>query len=226
MTCLGCGKALDAAGLAPGASLTCPACGKQTPVPSARKPRTALRILLGVGLGVLGLCLVGALVAPLFIRTGVRQRQNECDSNLKSWFTSQRTRQRDMELAFDKLGFKPERGNRYAYFLAPGPMEDRSVEPPRGREGALAIGVDLARHPTLRPITFADLPPDVARIVGLSSPGCTDPATCDATMVCAANFDEDATLDVRSISLHNRKGPDGEMYSAGEPILLVDDMEQ
>jgi hypothetical protein len=194
-------------------------------VPSARGSRRALYLLLGgVALACPCLGVLGAITAAGWTQTSVRPRQSECNLNLKSWFVTQRVRQRDFDLAIDKVGFSPERGNRYAYFAGPGPIEERSAQQARGGEGAVGVGVDTWRHPNLRPITFEDLPPDVAAITGLGGSGCPDVSACDITLVCAGNIDNDDTLDVWSISTRDRTGPDGTPYAEGEPMPHVNDV--
>ncbi len=196
-------------------------------MPVSRGSRRALYLLLGgVALACPCLGMLGAIAAPMWMKTSARPKRSECHLNLKHWYVTQRTRQRDFNLAIDVVDFNPERGNRYAYFAGPGPLEDRSGWPARGREGAVGVGVDTRRFTNERPITFEDLPPDVARIVGFSGTGCPDVTTCDITLVCAGNIDSDDTLDVLSISTQDRTGPDGRRYDEGEVMLHVDDVTQ
>jgi type IV pilus assembly protein PilA len=154
-----------------------------------------------------------------FFRFAERARQSECETNLKSFFTSERTRRDGVLLELSKVGFVPERGNRYAYFVAPGPMEDRSGPVPKGVEEARAIGVDTYRHPGAA-VKFEQLPPYVAELVGISG---QCPA-CNITMVCAGNLDSDRTLDIWSISTADRTLDDGTLVSSGEPFHHVHDI--
>jgi hypothetical protein len=219
-TCAKCGQGLETEG-------TCAACGHETRVPAAQAPSTGRsRLAWAAVLAFPFLGLLAGLALPFQIRFAARPRQSECEGNLKSWFVQQRTRQQGVALELDTVGFSPERGNRYAYFAGPAPLEDRSRVEVSRPKGAVGIGVDTWRHETVRPITFEDLPPDVARITGLSGGQCPQGPDCAITLVCAGNIDQDATLDVWSISTEDRIGPDGESSPAGELMRHVDDVAQ
>jgi hypothetical protein len=169
-----------------------------------------------------GEVLAGHVYFRNFVRFADRPWSHECKSNLKSYFTAVRTQQsypdNDFPSQLARLRFAPERGNRYAYFMASGPMEDRSHQVPRGVDKARAIGVDTFQG--LPPVTFAQLPSEIARMVGVSGQ-CPE---CNMTMVCAANFDSDSTLDIWSISTADRT-IGTEVISAGEVFHHVDDVE-
>jgi hypothetical protein len=153
-----------------------------------------------------------------------RARQSECKANLKALFTSQKAYQAEkdtFEPRLDAVGAFVERGNRYAYFAGPGPMEDRGGETRVGTKEAVAIGVDTLRHKKAEPLTFDRLPPEVASQVGRS--GTCPGEDCAITLACVGNVDEDDTLDVWSISTKERKDRDGNPVPPGEPLVHVDD---
>jgi len=218
--CPKCGRMLPVSGMKPGAPVTCE-CGNMVTVPKSGMPW--LVILLGVG-GVAVMCfgILAAIAIPNFLRFQARAKQSECRTILKSFYVSQMAANVETGNYFrelSKTGFSPERGNRYAYFVAAGPLEDRSGPQAQGIEGALAIGVDTFRHKDARPITFEHLPPQVAQQAGISGE-CPD---CNITMVCAGNIDRDDTLDVWSISTGERT-VDGKSVSAGESVQHVNDV--
>lgn len=222
--CPKCGTPIDVQGVKPGSTLVCQ-CGNVVVVPQGGMSRRTLYVLIAVGLVVLSCPCIGILAAiaiPNFIRFQARARQAECVSNLKSFYLAQRVRDEStgFEPVLSTLGFNPERGNRYAYFAGPGPMEDRSGAQAQGTEGAQAIGVDTFKFKGQRPITFEQLPPEAAEMVGLTGE-CPE---CDITMVCAGNIDGDDTLDIWSVSLKDRTSTDGSLIAGGEPYHHLDDV--
>ncbi len=206
----------------PGSSVTCQ-CGNVVVVPkSGRTPW--LIILLGLG-GLAFMCtgILAAIAIPNFMRFQSRAKQAECKTYLRSFYSAQRTYNMSGEgypLEFSKLQFSPERGNRYAYFVAAGPLEDRSGAQARDMEEARAIGVDTFQHKDAKPITLEQLPPEVARMAGLSG----ECPNCNITLVCAGNVDRDSTLDVWSISTGERTLGNGTSIPEGEPFQHVDDL--
>ncbi|RKH84844.1 fimbrial protein [Corallococcus sp. AB032C] len=159
-----------------------------------------------------------------FVRFGQRARAAECKSNLKAWYTLQRRHFQDTktyEPVFAKVGFAPERDNRYAYFAGRGPMEVRDQERSEVPDGAVSIGADAYRFTYLRPIDVEALHPSLRARLGVSG---TCPA-CDITLACVGNTDEDATLDVWVLSTGplDLQDVDGEAAEPGVPVQLVDD---
>lgn len=227
VTCPKCGRPVGLAGRKPGSTVTC-ACGNVVAVPRKGLSRTLLFALIGGGLVVLACPCVGILAAvaiPNFMSYQARARQSECRANLTSFRANAQLVLLERELFrldLSSLGFKPERGNRYAYFVGPGPMEDRSGSNVAATEELQAIGVDSFKFPKARPLTFHDLPPEVAAEVGISGE-CPD---CAITMACAGDIDDNPSdaPDVWSISTRDRQTRGGEVIPAGKPFHHVDDL--
>jgi hypothetical protein len=190
--------------------------------------RTMRLALLGGGLVVLACLGVGILVVvslPKVSGAQARSRQSECVANLSSFQVAAQMMLREREflrLDLRGLGFTPERGNRYAYFVGPGPLEDRSGPRAAVTKETQGIGVDSFQHPKARRLTFHDLPPEVAAEVGISG---TCPS-CAITMACAGDIDDNPAdaPDVWSVSTRARQTPGGELIPAGKPFHHVDDL--
>lgn len=187
--------------------------------PKSRSWKKILPWVLGLLLcPCLGVLAVG--LSPPWQRFPTRAKQSECQVNLKMLMVGERVRQRGYTTQFVQLEQNPVRGNLYAYFLGPGPLEDRSGEQVSGTQEAQGVGVDTWTHKELKPITLAQLPEEVARSVGVTG---QCPEACDVTLVCAGNIDRDDTLDIWSISSKERIGPDGQTYPPFEPMNHQDD---
>lgn len=62
--------------------------------------------------------ILAAIAIPNFIKFQARSKQSEAKSNLKSLFTSEKSYKQEKDIytiCISKMGFSPERGNRYAY---------------------------------------------------------------------------------------------------------------
>ncbi len=227
MRCPKCKSPINTTGLKPGSSATCSQCGNVVEVPKQGMSRTMLFILIGAGAVVLACPCLGVLSAiaiPNFIRFQARARQAECHTNLKALYTGLRVTTQSAEsseLTLSQTGFAPARGNRYSYFLAQGPMEDRSGAQAQGTEQARAIGVDTFKFPTLRVYTLEDLPQEVAGEIGISGT-CPD---CEFTVACAGDVDNtpNDSPDVWTVSSKDRT-VDGMRVAAGEPHNHVNDV--
>lgn len=223
--CPKCGTEIDVRGVKPGSILTCQ-CGNVVAVPQGGMSRNVRNLLIAGGLVVLScpcLGIIAAMAIPNFIQYQARAKQAECRANLKSFYAAQAMHSASAEgyePVLSKIPFAPERGNRYAYFAGPGPMEQRGSTQATGTEEAQAIGIDTLKFAGQPPITFESLPPEVAGLVGLSGE-CPD---CNITMVCAGNIDQDPTLDIWSISLKDRTLTDGTPIPAGQSFQHVNDI--
>ncbi|RKH58298.1 fimbrial protein [Corallococcus llansteffanensis] len=221
LKCPKCRRPLELTGLAPGDEITCP-CGNVTSVPARSRMRWPF-----IALGLLACPCVGVVAAGTmrnFVRFGQRARAAECKSNLKAWYTTQKLHFRDTgtyEPVFAKVGFTPERINRYAYFVGQGPMEVRDEERSAVPDGAVSVGVDTFWFKELRPIDLEALPPQVKARLGVSG---TCPA-CDITLACAGNTDNDEALDVWVISTGplDLQDVDGQAAEPGVPLHVVED---
>jgi hypothetical protein len=166
---------------------------------------------------------MAAIAIPNFIKFQARSKQAECKTNLKAWYTGQRTYFAEKDTystSIQEVGFMPERRNRYAYFAGPGPVEDRSTKGAQLVVGAQGIGVDTLGISTARAITFEQRPEGVGSMVGIQG----DCPECDITLVCAGQVDNDETLDVWSISTMEREAEDGTPIPAGIPFNHINDV--
>jgi hypothetical protein len=186
-----------------------------------------LFVLIGAGAVLLACPCIGVLSAiaiPNFVRFQSRAKQAECSVNLKSLYTGLRLYDQPVEgsaLTVSQIGFSPERGNRYSYFMGKGPMEDRSGPQAQGMEQARAVGVDTFKFPKMRVYTFEDLPPEAAQQVGVTGT-CPD---CEFTVACAGDVDNNPSdaPDVWTLSNKDRT-INGEAVAAGQPYHHVNDV--
>lgn len=141
-----------------------------------------------------------AIAIPNFIRFQARSKQSECKANLRALATAQRQyREAKGQYAtgLEELGFTVPRGNRYAYLLSE--TEFIPIDPRYSRAVAL------------------DVPQQVAKLgLGVTSDG--------FLAACVGNIDNDATLDVWTVSSKPRKGADGLTVPAGSPRNDVNDV--
>lgn len=151
------------------------------------------------------------------------RRQNECSSNLKSIYVAIRTTQAPrlgVSPTLNSFGFEPERGNRYAYFLGPGPLEDRGAVDAVQAPAQMGIGVDLFKYPQHRALTLNDIPPEIARQVRLW----LGEDSYEFVAACAGDIDNNVNdaPDVWTISSQRRMIGD-EPVEPGEPYRHVND---
>jgi type IV pilus assembly protein PilA len=166
------------------------------------------------------------MAPPCFGPNPHRTRDSECQVNLKYLFTAVRTVNPERH---EKSGptptladfsFNPDRGNRYAYFLAPGPLEDRGKLQAVKAPGQMGVGIDTFKFTGATPLTLNDLPPDVARHVRLRNMG----TSYDFVAACAGDIDNNYSdpNDVWSIASMDRV-IDGTPVAAGELYRHVND---
>ncbi|PTL80670.1 prepilin-type N-terminal cleavage/methylation domain-containing protein [Vitiosangium sp. GDMCC 1.1324] len=97
------------------------------------------------------IAVLAAVAVPNFLKFQARSKQAEAKSNLRAWFTAQRSYLQEKGSyaeAIGAVGFAPERGNRYAYYFSTtqtcqARKSDGSVTTP---EGANCITVDEGKH--------------------------------------------------------------------------------
>jgi type IV pilus assembly protein PilA len=235
--CSKCGQARELEDSAAGAIVTCGSCGNRFSVggqvasSSSNSTTTVVVVVVGALVAVpVVVAIIGMLAAiaiPNFIRYQARSKQAECRTNLKALGQLARA---DFEAhhrytpALAELGFSPERGNRYAYFAGPGTRQSRSQAQLEGAPTDTQIGVDSFKFPNLANLTEHDLPATLAGSVALGVSGtCPD---CALVAACVGNIDNDATLDVWSVSTADRRGPGGQTIPAGVPFNDLDDINQ
>jgi type IV pilus assembly protein PilA len=119
-----------------------------------------------------------AIAIPNFLKFQARSKQSECRMNLKAMYTGQKSYFAEKNAwgkSFEEIGFQPERGNRYSYFLnsdAVYPVDSTRFP----KESAEAHGMELTQQ-HLRPGANGD----------------------KLLMACVGNVDNDAVLDVWTI---------------------------
>jgi hypothetical protein len=171
--------------------------------------------------------------------------QPRVKQDLKAIFTSQRAYLGEYDQYSEqvgRIGFAPELGNDYTYFLAPeGPVLDAAARRrPRAaaapiEAGHAIIGSDPeAPHfrgawttfaATNCPLTPATLPDGRAVGLGVTRWG----PRYDETLfiaAAAAQLDDDATVDCWSIASVERTARDGTQIPAGQPWLELNDLDR
>lgn len=179
----------------------------------------AIAVVLGavVSCGLVTAFVVSTVLG--FSRMHGRSKSSEAQSNLKAAFAAERSffAEKDtFSVAIDELGFAPERGTRYLYAFS---TEGELLEPGRPISGHVGVKPDSARHPGVDVAAIERAIPDALwDDVGITG---TCPE-CSITIVAAGNLDDDATIDVWSISTRDRT-IDGTPVTAGTPWRHVDD---
>ncbi len=222
MFCTQCGAKQEEATVKAGRPFSC-ACGARLQPPKKPFPVWLVFVLVGVPVSCLLLGAV-AVIVPGFVTYRGRAKQVECKVNLKSLYTAQKAHFAELDSyssSLEKVGFSPERGNRYAYYAAPdGPVEDRSGDTLRRPDGATGVSVDTRRHPNAQ--ATPPIPTTVTGGLALGVSGrCPE---CQFTAACVGNLDEDADLDIWSISTADRRDPDGQPIPRGTPFNEVSDL--
>ena len=94
--------------------------------------------------------ILAALAIPNYMRFQARSKQSEAKSNLKAVFSSEKSYFSEYDSYSPyvaDLGFNPERGNRYAYFVgATISLEDRSVTHAATLTTNTGVGVDSLKY--------------------------------------------------------------------------------
>jgi type IV pilus assembly protein PilA len=229
--CSKCGQAKEVEQSSAGAIVTCAHCGNRFSVggqaPQGGKTNNTVFIVIAavaavpVVVAIIGI--LAAIAIPNFIRFQAKSKQSECRTNLKALEVAARSyfaEHQQYTSQLSELGFNPERGNRYAYFAGPdGTQEDRSKAVAVRNPTDTQVGVDSFRF-GLPAITARDLPANV--VPGVSGT-CPD---CSFVAVCLGTIDNDATLDVWSISTAERSGPHGEVIPVGTAFNDLNDVSE
>jgi type IV pilus assembly protein PilA len=116
---------------------------------SLQKGFTLIELMIVVAI----IGLLAALAIPNFLKFQARAKTSEAKTNLKALYTAQRSFFAEHDAyatAFDSVGFAPERGNRYAYWIAAtGNFNDRSGSTEvTGATPVISIGADLFKNGT------------------------------------------------------------------------------
>lgn len=192
-----------------------------------QKPQVSagfLAVLIGGGLSIL-CCLgsVAAIAVPNFYKFNRRSIQSEVKTNLKGAFTAEKAYFAEKDTyseSLEQVGFIPDRGNRYRYYLsARGDMLIPGM-PDGGWHSNVAADLKkdlLTGNATLQ----ASVPAALLADTGIRG---TCPGPCNITIVAVGNLDSDPTVDVWSISTEDRS-IGGEKVSAGTPYCHVSDVD-
>lgn len=167
-----------------------------------------------------------------FVSFGTRSKAGEACVTLERLCRVQLDRMSDGGVPaarYRELGFDVERGNRYAYLVAPGAvLEERIGSSMATTPNGLATGVqvDLPRFgagSVERRVSEADCPVELAGGVRLGANG--ECPKCSWVMAAAGNIDVDSDLDVWSVSTAARRTAKGEDLPACQPFHEHDDVE-
>jgi type IV pilus assembly protein PilA len=180
--------------------------------------------------------ILAAIAIPNFIKFQARSKQSEGKTNLKGIFTAEKSflGEHDYYSAWGEIGWKAERGNRYAYTIGPlGDTEDRAVAnpPPSGSNvGYSNVSVDCFKiSPTAPGACVATSPtfPIATQTSGQVAEGTTGTQvppgftlqcnTCSAAAIAAGTIDNDPNFDQWEIGMSET------LVRAADPTRCVED---
>ncbi|HVE83895.1 MAG TPA: prepilin-type N-terminal cleavage/methylation domain-containing protein [Myxococcales bacterium] len=153
--------------------------------------------------------ILAAIAIPNFIKFQARSKQSEVKSNLKSFFTAEKSffQEKDTytEIIGD-VGFSPERGNRYAYYAGGAPVCQVRAGPglPAAAPGENCVEVDTFKYvgATVTPApkggaayggATGGADPATPPASGCNPVGCTGCPDCNITMTAAGTVDNEKT---------------------------------
>ena len=177
---------------------------------------------------------LAAILIPNFVYFNARAKTVEAKGNLQALATAEMSYQAEhsaLTADMAAIGFRPERSNRYAYFLAAsGPTERPPTTASVPPAHPVIIDVDTGKYPYLHAFaTFAETgcPLATARAdggpplaLGVSGTG----AQAAFLAAAAGNVDNDATINCWSVSSVKRRTPSGATIAAGRPYHEQDDV--
>ncbi len=156
-----------------------------------------------------GLAIFLGMGVPQWKRFTLRSKQMACRTGLASLYAQQ------LELK--------KSNNRFTTHIAELPSPPASdLQLFRLAGTGPLTGADAVGVPSRSPGIDEALPSLVRAEIGLKG----ECPACQLTMLCAAQIDADATVDVWTISTIERTGNTGERIPAGTPWLEVDDLTQ
>jgi type IV pilus assembly protein PilA len=173
------------------------------------------------------IAILSSMSIPSFMKLQARAKQAEAMTNLRSLYSMQKAYLQEFSVYSTNVavvGFSPERGNRYRYYLSTfGGLEDRSGTQATNTVGAVGIEVDVFRFGA----------PGVVGVSQGSTPCSTvalTPGPAGASFLAAAqgNIDDDPTIDVWTIASFSRSmvacADVGANIVAGVPANDVNDV--
>jgi len=150
---------------------------------------------------------LAAIAIPNFLKFQARSKQSEAKANLKSLFIAEKAwfhEHDEYTPRIHRIGFAPERGNRYAVYVGSKTAgEDRSTGPATTAPTDSAISVDVFKFPTLAqwPDEKAAVAPTfIVGVTGVTPPGLPGGVTgtcplCEFSGFAEGQADNDSTLD-------------------------------
>jgi type IV pilus assembly protein PilA len=150
--------------------------------------------------------ILAAIAIPNFIKFQARSKQSEAKANLKAIYTAEKAYFQEKDTyspEVGRIGFAPERGNRYAYGLAATPTyDDRTGTVPSTPSTATGIMVDKFKFTSevSNPAFSGPCGTTIALVTGV---------TGSFVASAVGNIDNDTTLDQWSVASFSRSMPSG-----------------